>query len=940
MTHRSFKKTTAYLITTLCVLTAWLSWPQDEHHTSTPSIQHVTEPSISKRGTSTAAAHSSQPDHHASLPVLITTPELDHEELLREAKQLEHRKRKYRFAKAIHANLNPNNSGRWEKIGDREVWQLTVHSPGATSLNLGFKEYRMPVGGELTLHEPSKASPYRAFTHEDNESHGELWTPLLRGEQMVVSVSLPAGKREQLALRLTSINHGFRSVMSRNFLKSSDAKIGGDVSGFCNIDAVCRSNDPNVTETLGPILDYYQNQVRSVAAYTLQGVDTCSGALINNTSNDKKPYFLTADHCEITPSNAASAVFYFNFQNSTCRARNSAASAGVGNGSLAQFSSGCIYRAGNENSDFRLVELDDPIPLEYDVFYSGWDRSNSAPTMTVGIHHPAVAEKRISVDTDSVSGIGNYWRVNDWDYGTTEGGSSGSPLFDANGRIIGQLEGGSAECGNDLEDDYGKLAVSWIGNGTNSTRLSNWLDPLNSGAVTLDGISQAPAVSVTDAEISEGDSGSANMTFTLTLIGTTTNSVSVLYTTVDDSATSGSDYNATSGTVTFLPGESQKTVTVPITGDTDIEDDEQFSLVLSNPSGLVIRTPEVTGKILTDDYAAPVLSGLNSVVGYRDAVFSYRLNTTNLPAKFSLRAGHPVGMTIDGETGQVRWVPTTTGIHSYTVVATNPAGSDSQTVTVNVGNGATTLTATEVEYRGVEFSMGGVSWQRQTTVTHDGADALKSGNISHDSVTEFTMSVNGPGTISFWARVSSEEDYDFLHFVRNGDILFSQSGFTGWNQYTFNLSPGLNTLSWIYAKDFSESEGSDAAWIDEIVLGGYAGWTANHGMVTAGRFIWDADDDTAANGLEYATGLSPLANDSHLLPAVQLDTDQLLRLTFTKPVGITDVIYDAEVSDNLTGWTTTGRSILSNNGSTFDAKQNSSPAADQKFMRLKISPGS
>jgi hypothetical protein len=76
--------------------------------------------------------------------------------------------------------------------------------------------------------------------------------------------------------------------------------------------------------------------------------------------------------------------------------------------------------------------------------------------------------------------------VVDWDQGTTEGGSSGSPLFDPSHRVIGQLHGGYAACGNNSSDWYGRLSVSWNGGGTSSTRLRDHLDPGNTGAVTVD----------------------------------------------------------------------------------------------------------------------------------------------------------------------------------------------------------------------------------------------------------------------------------------------------------------------------------------------------------------------------------------------------------------------------------------------------------------------
>jgi hypothetical protein len=116
----------------------------------------------------------------------------------------------------------------------------------------------------------------------------------------------------------------------------------------------------------------------------------------------------------------------------------------------------------------------------------------------VTIHHPQGDEKRISFEDDPTSttsvgldtspGDGTHIRVADWDLGTTEGGSSGSPLLDPAHRVVGQLHGGYAACGNDLPDWYGRLSVSWTGGGTASTRLSDWLDPLATGVMALDGL--------------------------------------------------------------------------------------------------------------------------------------------------------------------------------------------------------------------------------------------------------------------------------------------------------------------------------------------------------------------------------------------------------------------------------------------------------------------
>src|SRR6185503_6819663 len=140
---------------------------------------------------------------------------------------------------------------------------------------------------------------------------------------------------------------------------------------------------------------------------------------------------------------------------------------------------------------------------KWDVTFAGWDHSSLDASNATGIHHPNTDEKRISFEVDPTQttsylgttspGDGTHVRVVDWDTGTTEPGSSGSPLFDQNHRIIGQLHGGFASCTSQTSDYYGKFGVSWATGTTNSTRLSNWLDPLNTGAVTTNTLVPASA---------------------------------------------------------------------------------------------------------------------------------------------------------------------------------------------------------------------------------------------------------------------------------------------------------------------------------------------------------------------------------------------------------------------------------------------------------------
>ena len=151
-----------------------------------------------------------------------------------------------------------------------------------------------------------------------------------------------------------------------------------------------------------------------------------------------------------------------------------------------------VVAVANKESDFALLELTETIPSLYNVNYAGWSAEDVAPQQPVGIHHPSGDIKKISFDydvgiSDGWSGNdGSHWRVSSWEDGTTEPGSSGSPLFDNNYRIVGQLHGGQASCSFNFNDYYGKVSASWDWGNSSSNRLKDWLDPEDTGTLVLD----------------------------------------------------------------------------------------------------------------------------------------------------------------------------------------------------------------------------------------------------------------------------------------------------------------------------------------------------------------------------------------------------------------------------------------------------------------------
>lgn len=383
-----------------------------------------------------------------------------------------------RFAIERPVVAEPHGDGQWAALSDGgAVWRLRIHSPGASSLNLGFDRFHLPPEAFLRISTSDGQHALRVFSSEDNKPHGELWTPPVLGDDLVIELRL-ADVNDPFELRLATVNVGYRGF------GAAGGVAGVDESGECNVDVVC----PEGAD--------WRDQADAVGLFVVGGTRYCSGVMVNTTVQDRRPLFLTASHCGVTLQNAASVVVFWKYENSYCRPPNTPGSGGLGDGALDRFQTGAALRAASALSDFALLELDDdPDPL-WGVSYAGWDRTFATPGATVTIHHPETNEKRISFDSDPPGvtsylafpspGNGSHWRVIDWDLGTTEPGSSGGPLFNQDQRVVGQLHGGHAACGNDSSDWFGRFAISWEGGGSMSTRLRDWLDPLNTGASFLD----------------------------------------------------------------------------------------------------------------------------------------------------------------------------------------------------------------------------------------------------------------------------------------------------------------------------------------------------------------------------------------------------------------------------------------------------------------------
>ncbi len=432
--------------------------------------------------------------------------------------------------------------GQWTTLqnGDR-IWRLAVESKDALSLNFIFDEFSIPEGSSVYLYNDDRSDLLGAYTSTQNQESGILGTWIVKGEKVWIEYFEPANVAGQGQLHIAKATHGYRNA------DTFQAAKGLNDSGNCNLDVDC---------SIGADWEDNKNHnKRSVGILLSGGQGFCTGALINNTNNDGTPYFLTANHCYSNP-NAWSFRFGWISPNPVC-----AANTNSSNGPTNQTISGATLRARSTNADFCLVEINNDIPTEWNRVFAGWDRSDETPPFTVGIHHPSGDIMKICRDDDSPSKQPNAgaqtWEIlgggsQGWELGVTEPGSSGSPLFDDQGRIIGQLYGGAAACAgtndNNALDYYGRLGVAWDTGSSAATRLDNWLDPQGTNPEVINSypplqiLDLDAAVSVDIPELSCGET-IITPTINLTNFGLNDITSAVITWQIDNGSTSTINYS-------------------------------------------------------------------------------------------------------------------------------------------------------------------------------------------------------------------------------------------------------------------------------------------------------------------------------------------------------------------------------------------------------------
>lgn len=384
---------------------------------------------------------------------------------------------------SLFTDLSPENSGTWSDLPDgSRIWQLQIKSPGALSIGVYYDSFTLPIGGKLFLYNEDKTQVIGAFTYDNNNESGLFANEMIYGDIVNIEYWEPVKTLAPPEFHINEIAYFFRGV------KNMKNPSWTEPSEACEVNINCT-----------PVGDNWQDEKRGVSRIlvkegTLYGY--CTGSLINNANQNCTAYYLTAYHCKgnASASDLNQWIFYFNYESSGCTTPTTEPSYNS--------MTGCSLKAGGNisgGSDFVLLQLNQSVPTSYNPFMNGWNRNNAVTGPGASIHHPSGSIKKISTFNSATTstwsgGASNaHWRVvwvaNSNGHGVTEGGSSGSPLFDASGRIVGTLTGGSSYCTQQSSPDYyGKFYYHWDLNGsTAAARLKDWLDPANTGITTLDG---------------------------------------------------------------------------------------------------------------------------------------------------------------------------------------------------------------------------------------------------------------------------------------------------------------------------------------------------------------------------------------------------------------------------------------------------------------------
>lgn len=391
------------------------------------------------------------------------------------------------------------NDGRLDIIGLRtniQAEDLKKSKSNTTTYTFGFRHEALI---ELMMREVVVAPGEQLYLF-DNRKDSVIFDLSSGFPNSFLSVQFDPSTTELVWKCVEGFQYKSRFVIAQIYYQPASPgrvlDIGFGTSLACHPNAACKQDS---------MMRLISSSAVRIKLVMQEGIGWCSGSFVNNTRNDKTPYLLTAFHCQynFTP---LYDMWRFDFQYASTACTNPV--------SEPQYFSltGCSLIASGQESDFLLVLLEDQIPLNQEVTFAGWDRDDTAkPDTSYLIHHPNADIRKLSTCVNPATihpnQIGwtegyttpahHHFRLK-FTEGGHEPGSSGGPLFNQDGYLVGQLHGGTAGCEATNNTYVGRLAKSWNLGSTPQGRLKEWLDPDQTGQVRIPSIRNIDAADITD----------------------------------------------------------------------------------------------------------------------------------------------------------------------------------------------------------------------------------------------------------------------------------------------------------------------------------------------------------------------------------------------------------------------------------------------------------
>lgn len=373
--------------------------------------------------------------------------------------------------------INMDTIGTWVTSDKVNIWKLDIEVPESAGFIVSFKDFYLPAGSHLYVYNKNDLDKAIMYSHEDNPKGGPYSLENLLGDNVVLEY-VTSNQNEQPRMLFAEVGYKYATGV--------DTPLSGyGTSGSCMINVNC------------PQGDFWKEQKKGVLQMRMRrGGRTylCSGSLINNTNKDKTPYILSAYHCfeYMTAEEISQTEFIFEYESPSCENARPAYKYHKGATPL-------VLLPIDGSSDGALLKLSEAIPSGWDVYFNGWDRTNDGKSVTGGtiIHHPLGDIKKITTYNKNLTSgkwdddplvPATHWIVN-YTSGATDGGSSGAPIFNQNGLIVGTLTGGDNKCtAPSLSDFYGKFWYHWSQDADPNLHMSKYLDPSNTGVAKLEGM--------------------------------------------------------------------------------------------------------------------------------------------------------------------------------------------------------------------------------------------------------------------------------------------------------------------------------------------------------------------------------------------------------------------------------------------------------------------